>query len=64
MEGTENSSTDNTDLKSTDSWLTSKETMHQLGITGCELMHRRLKGELVFKKKGNAYLYLLDAPLK
>ena len=40
-------------------WLTSKETMKQLGISGCELMHKRVNGELTFKKQGNAYLYLL-----
>lgn len=45
-------------------WFSSKEAMKQLGISGCELMHKRLNGELVFKKKGNAYLYRLDAPSK
>ena len=43
-------------------WLTSKETMSKLGISGCDLMHKRMSGELVFKKKGNAYLYLVDTP--
>ncbi|NRB24581.1 hypothetical protein [Shewanella sp.] len=43
-------------------WLTSKEAMQKLGISGCDLMHKRMSGELVFKKKGNSYLYLLDTP--
>jgi len=44
----------------TDKWLTSKEAMQHFGISGCELMHKRVSGELEFKKQGNAYLYLLD----
>ena len=38
-------------------WFSSTEIMTQLKISGCELMHRRERGELEFKKKGNAYLY-------
>ena len=41
-------------------WLSSKETMARLGITGCELMHKRESGELTFKKLGNSYLYLFN----
>lgn len=40
-------------------WLSSKETKTELKITGCELMHRRERGELEFKKVGNAYFYKL-----
>jgi hypothetical protein len=40
-------------------WLTSKEIKIQLNVSGCELMHRREKGELEFKKVGNAYFYKL-----
>jgi hypothetical protein len=41
------------------SWLTSKETQKLLNISGCELMHLRVGGKLIFKKKGNAYYYQL-----
>lgn len=41
------------------SWHSSKEIRSHLGITGCELMHRREKGELEFKKVGNAFFYKL-----
>lgn len=41
-------------------WLTSKDTMKHLGISGCALMHKRESGELTFKKLGNSYLYLFD----
>ncbi|MFT6528595.1 MAG: hypothetical protein ACJAZB_000227 [Psychrosphaera sp.] len=40
-------------------WLSSTEIKKILRITGCELMHRRVKGELEFKKVGNAYFYLI-----
>ncbi|GIU15814.1 MULTISPECIES: hypothetical protein [unclassified Shewanella] len=52
----------NLDSKQSDKpslWLTSKEAMKHLGLSGCELMHKRERGELTFKKQGNAYLYLL-----
>ena len=41
-------------------WLSSKETKRALKINDCELMHMRVAGKLVFKKKGNAFFYLLD----
>lgn len=43
----------------TDSWLSSREVKQALGISGCELMHRRLAGEFPFKKVGNSYFYKL-----
>lgn len=45
-------------------WLTSNETRKLMRISGCELMHRRERGELEFKKVGNAFYYMppvLDA---
>lgn len=41
-------------------WLTSKETQKHLKISGCELMHLRVSGKLIFKKKGNAYYYQIN----
>lgn len=38
-------------------WITSKEAQKLLKISGCELMHLRTSGKLVFKKQGNAYYY-------
>jgi hypothetical protein len=40
-------------------WFSSKETKTALKVSGCELMHLREKGELEFKKVGNAYFYKL-----
>jgi len=40
-------------------WLNSKDIKKQLKLSGCELMHLREKGELEFKKVGNAYFYKL-----
>lgn len=45
-------------------WLSSTEIMTKLKITGCELMHRRERGEFEFKKKGNTYLYKLPESIK
>ncbi len=42
-----------------ETWLSSAEIKKQLKISGCELMHMRISGELTFKKQGNAYLYQL-----
>ncbi len=39
-------------------WLTSKDAKVLLKITDCELMHIRLRGEIKFKKVGNAYFYV------
>jgi hypothetical protein len=41
-------------------WLTSKEAQKHPKISGCELMHLRVSGKLIFKKKGNAYLYQIS----
>ena len=38
-------------------WLSSKEAMKHLKVSGCELMHRRERGELKFEKRGRAYFY-------
>jgi len=40
-------------------WFSSKEIKTELKVSGCELMHRRERGELEFKKLGNAYFYKL-----
>jgi hypothetical protein len=40
-------------------WLNSAATQKQLKIKGCELMHRREAGKLIFEKRGNAYFYLI-----
>jgi len=40
-------------------WLSSKEIRAKLKISGCKLMHLREKGEIEFKKVGNAYFYKL-----
>ena len=41
-------------------WLTSKQTQKHLKISGCELMHKRERGELKFKKRGRAYFYYFE----
>lgn len=41
-------------------WLSSKEAMKHLKISGCELMHRRERGELKFEKRGRAYFYYIE----
>lgn len=48
----------NNDLNPT--WLTSKETQKLLNISGCELMHLRESGKLMFKKQANAFFYQID----
>ena len=35
----------------------SKDTMKQLNISSCKLMHLRTDGKLNYIKKGNSYLY-------
>jgi hypothetical protein len=40
-------------------WLNSAATQKHLKIKGCELMHRREAGKLIFEKRGNAYFYLI-----
>lgn len=42
-------------------WLSSKEAMAHLKITGCELMHRRGHGELKFEKRDRAYFYFIES---
>lgn len=44
-------------------WLSSTETSKHLKISACELMHKRERGELKFKKVGNAFFYQLPADL-
>ncbi len=41
-------------------WLTSKETQKVLKVTGCELMHMRVSGKLIFKKKGRVFYYQVN----
>lgn len=38
-------------------WLSSYEVKKIANIKACELMHYRIKGKLVFEKRGNAYFY-------
>jgi len=40
-----------------DIWLSSKEAKNVLKVSDCHLSHMRKNGELVFVKKGNAFLY-------
>lgn len=54
----------NTPSDKMENWLSSKEIKIQLKISGCELMHRRERGELEFKKVGNAYLYKFSKSTK
>lgn len=52
----------NTDgSKRDERWLSSKETQKALKISSCELMHRRERGDLEFKKEGNAYFYYIPS---
>ena len=43
-----------------ETWLSSKETKKILKVSDCRLSHLRKEGELVFMKKGNAFLYSLQ----
>jgi len=52
----------NNDLNRT--WLTSKEAQKELKVSGCELMHLRVSGKLIFKKKGNTYYYQLPKSME
>ena len=38
-------------------YLSSKETMKELKVSSCDLMHMREAGKLKYIKKGNAYFY-------
>jgi len=38
-------------------YLSSKETMKELKVSSCDLMHLREAGKLKYVKKGNAYFY-------
>lgn len=38
-------------------YLSSKETMKELKVSSCHLMHLRESGKLKYVKKGNAYFY-------
>lgn len=54
---------DNTLIDVGSRWFTSSETRQLLKINGCQLMHMRERGELTFKKVGNAFYYLLPTKL-
>lgn len=41
-------------------WLSSKEAMRALKISGCDLMHKRERGELKYRKQGNAFYYAIE----
>ena len=41
-------------------WCDSKETKSLLKISDCKLMHLRLEGKIVFKKKRGEFLYLIE----
>lgn len=47
-------------MKQQGQWLTSKQTQQLLKIKGCELMHKRERGELKFEKLGRAYFYYFE----
>ncbi len=38
-------------------YISSKETMKELKVSACDLMHLRESGKLTYVKKGNAYFY-------
>jgi hypothetical protein len=42
-------------------WISSTEMRKRLKVSACELMHRRVRGELAFKKVGKAYFYQYPA---
>ena len=42
-------------------WLNSKDTMRQLKVSSCHLMHMRQAGNIKYKKQGNSYWYLIEA---
>lgn len=48
------------DKEQRQSWLTSMQAKKALRISDCELMHRRKSGKLSYRKKGNAYFYLIQ----
>jgi len=41
-------------------WQSSKETQKHMKVSGCELMHLRVSGQITFKKQGNAYYYQIN----
>lgn len=43
--------------KRIENYLSSKQTMKELKISSCDLMHLRVTGKLIYTKKGNAYFY-------
>lgn len=44
-----------------DTWWSSQQTRRLMKISGCQLMHQREAGLLVFKKVGNAFYYQLPS---
>lgn len=55
---------DDASRKNSSVWMTSKEAKKHLKITSCELMHRRESSRIPFRRKGNAYEYLIDIAKK
>ena len=41
-------------------YVSTKEVKDKLKVNGCSVMHLRTEGKLRFKKRGNAYLYLIE----
>jgi hypothetical protein len=48
------------DHQNNTNWLSSKETQKHMKVSGCELMHLRVNGQITFKKQGNAYFYQVN----
>jgi hypothetical protein len=49
-----------TETDQTSQWLNSKDTMRQLKISSCHLMHMRQAGKIKYKKQGNRFWYLIE----
>ena len=43
--------------KEDETWVSSKEAIKIAKIKSCDLMHKRIQGNLVFEKRGNAFYY-------
>ncbi|WP_405597227.1 MULTISPECIES: hypothetical protein [unclassified Pseudoalteromonas] len=52
-----------TNQEQEDKWLSSKEAMKHLKISACTLMHRRVRGDLKFEKRGRAYFYYVETKI-
>ncbi len=42
-------------------WFSSIEARKSLKISDCDLAHLRNEGKLIFKKRGNAFLYFSES---